>query len=258
MQLIAILAACVIQTSSERPAVLELDNWVPRLAGTMHDGGGNVNLESNISVHDEEATPLISFSLIPINDITISVAVYDFSTSASGTFSGNRTFGSMALDNGDSYEASIGITSVGWEAAWDTVKPYAESESASLTFAPIVGLQWYGVENQLENVTDSQTIAHNNSWVSLHGGLHVRFDLQTQDFTNAIESISLESQFMGGILFGDNGGSVWSVKAVVALHVSPTFSGHFGYRLQELCAEDGAYTFDAGLQGLYFGGELRF
>lgn len=258
MHLIVILAACVVQTSPQKPALLELDNWIPRLAGTMQDGGGTINLESNVIVHDEEATPFVSFSLIPINDITLSVAVYDFSTSSTGSFSGNRTFGSMALENGDSYDASIGITSVGWEAAWETVKPYEKSKDTSLTFAPIVGLQWYGVENRLENVTDDQTVTHNNSWVSMHGGLRVGFDLQTQDFSAAVTSITVESQFMAGLLFGDDGGTVWSVQAMVALHVSPSVSGHLGYRLQELNAEDGAYTFDAGLQGLYFGGEFRF
>jgi hypothetical protein len=34
--------------------------------------------------------------------------------------------------------------------------------------------------------------------------------------------------------------------------------GVFGYRLQELRAEDGDYTFEAGLQGLFIGGEFRF
>ena len=115
MQLIVVLAACVVQTFPQKPAVLELDNWVPRLAGTMHDGGGNIDLESNVKVHNEEATPFVSFTLIPINDITLSVAVYDFSTSSTGSFSGNRTFGSMALENGDTYDATIGITSVGWK-----------------------------------------------------------------------------------------------------------------------------------------------
>ena len=258
MQLIGILAVCVIQTSAEHPAVLEFDNWVPRLAGTMHDGGGNIDLESNISLHDEEATPYISFSLLPINDITVSVSVYDFSTSSSGSFSGNKTFGSMTLQTGDSYEASIDIASVGWEAAWDTVKPYENSDSTSLTFAPIVGLQWYGVDNRLENVTDNQSVTHENSWIAMQGGVRVRFDLQTKDVITMIDSISIESQVMAGMLFGDDGGSIWSVQAMVALHVSPTVSGHFGYRLQELMAEDGAYTFDAGLQGLYFGGEFRF
>jgi hypothetical protein len=258
MQLIAILAACVVQISPQNPAVLELDNWVPRLVGTMHDGGRSINFESNIKVHNEEATPIISLSLIPIHDITLSVSVYDFSTSSTGSFLGNRTFGSMTLENGDTYNTTIDMTSVGWEAAWDTVKPYEKSDSTSLTFAPIVGLRWYGVENQLENVTDDQSVTHNNSWISLHGGLHVGFDLQIQEFTTAFESISIESQFMAGLLFGDDGGTVWSVRAGVAMRVSSTVSGHIGYRLQELIAEDGAYRFDAGLQGLYFGGELRF
>jgi hypothetical protein len=258
MQVISILTACVIQTSPNPPAVFTFDNWIPRLSGTMQDGGGFLDMESNFDVHDEEATPYISFSLIPINDVTVSVSVYDFSISESGVFSGNKTFGSMAMGNGDSYNATIGITSVEWEASWDTVKPYAKSAGTALTFAPIVGLQWFGVDNQLENVTNDESVTHDNSWVSLHGGVRVGLDLDTQVFTTMIDSISFESQFMAGVLFGDDGGSMWSVRTVIAIHVSPTVSGQFGYRLQELNAEDGAYTFDAGLQGLYFGGEIRF
>jgi hypothetical protein len=151
MQLIALLTMCLIQTSADQPAVLEIDDWIPRLAGTIQDGGGAIDLESNINIHDEEATPFISFSLIPINDITISVYVFDFSISGTGTFAGNKTFASMTMGNGDSYRSSVGITSVGWEAAWNTVKPFEQSDSATLTFAPIVGLQWFGVENKLDH-----------------------------------------------------------------------------------------------------------
>lgn len=258
MHSIAVAIACCIQVGVDRPAVVQLDSWFPRLAGAISDGGGNVDLESNIILHDQESIPAISFSLIPVDDITTSISVFDFSTSGSGTFSGNRSFGSMTMLNGDAYEASTSITSIGWEAAWDAGKPYATSEGVSLTFAPIVGLQWYGVDSQLENVTNAQTVTHNNSWISVQGGLRVSFDLNTKEFTNIFDSISLNSQCMAGFLLGGDGGTMWSVRAMVAFHVSHNFSGHFGYRLQELNAEDGSYAFDAGIQGLYLGGEIRF
>ena len=258
MQMFAIAIACCIQTVADGPAVVQLDHWIPRLMGTMSDGGGNIDFESNINLHDQESTPTVSFSLIPTNDITMSISVYDFSSSGSGTFEGNRSFGSMTMQNGDAYEASMGITSIGWEAAWDVGKPYETSDRASLTFAPIAGLQWYGVNGMLENVTDAQSVTHNNSWVSMQGGIRVHFNLNTRNSLNLLDSVSLESQFMAGFLFGGDGGTIWSVHAMVALHISPSVSGHFGYRLQELYAEDGAYAFDAGLQGLYLGGALRF
>lgn len=258
MQMIAIVLASCMHTTSESPAVVQLDHWIPRLTGTMSDGGGNIDFESNIDLHDQESTPTVSFSLIPINDITTSISVFDFSTSSSGTFEGNRTFGSMSIQNGDAYDASIRLSSIGWEAAWDAGKPYETSDRASLTFAPIAGLQWYGVDGMLENVTDAQSVTHNNSWVSVQGGLRVHFDLNTRNSTNLLDSVSFESQCMAGILFGGDGGVMWSVQAMVALHLSPSVSGHFGYRLQELYAEDGAYAFDAGVQGLYLGGAVRF
>lgn len=258
MQIIAALVVCSMQTSADTFATLELDNWVPRLAGIMRDGEGSIDFESNVNMHNEENTPFVSFSLIPARDITLSVSVYDFHTSSIGEFSGDSEFGSLAIQDGDSYDSEISITSIGWEAAWDTLKPYAKSADTSLTFAPVVGSRWYGVENHLENTTDGQSIVHNNSWISIHGGVRVGFYLRTQDLGDPINAISLESQFVAGLLLGNDGGSMWSVQAKLAVLFSPTISGHFGYRLQEMNAEDGEYTFDAGIQGLYFGGELRF
>ena len=258
MQSVVVSVMCCIQAVTESPAVVQVDNWIPRLAGSMSDGGGNVDLESNIILNDQESIPMVSFSLIPTNDITMSISVFDFSTSGSGTFVGNRSFGSMTMQNGDAYEASMRIASVGWEAAWDASRPYESSDRASLTFAPIAGLQWYGVDGMLENVTDAQSVTHNNSWVSIQGGIRVQFSLNTENASTPFDSISFESQFTAGLLFGGDGGTVWSVRGMIALHLSPSISGHFGYRLQELNAEDGAYAFGGGVQGLYLGGALRF
>jgi hypothetical protein len=49
-----------------------------------------------------------------------------------------------------------------------------------------------------------------------------------------------------------------SIQAGLSLGFTESASAFFGYRLQELTADDGAYTFDAGLQGLFVGAEIRF
>ena len=110
----------------------------------------------------------------------------------------------------------------------------------------------------LENVTDAQSVTHNNSWVSMQGGMRVQFNWVMQELTSMLDSISIESQFVAGMLFGGDGGTMWSVQTGVTLHISPSVAGYFGYLLYELNGENGSYVFDAGLQGLYMGGEFRF
>jgi hypothetical protein len=73
-----------------------------------------------------------------------------------------------------------------------------------------------------------------------------------------IDSIGITAQALAGAIFGGDGGSMWTVQTGLSLYCTPSTALFFGYRLQELNAEDGTYTFDAGLQGLYMGGELRF
>ena len=257
IQTIALVVACCIQTATENPAPVQFGNWLPRLMGTMKDGE-SVDFEFNIDLHDQESTPTVSFSLIPTGDITMSLSVFDFSTSGSGAFSGNRSFGSMTMLSGDAYRASVGVASVGLMAAWDTMKPYQTSDAAALIFAPIAGLQWYGVDSRLENVTNDQVVINNNSWVSMQGGMRVQFNWVMQELTSMLDSISIESQFVAGMLFGGDGGTMWSVRTGVTLHVSQSVAGYFGYLLYEPHAENGSYVFDAGLQGLYLGGAFRF
>jgi len=73
-----------------------------------------------------------------------------------------------------------------------------------------------------------------------------------------LDSITIDSKLLIGTLFGEDGGSMWSLQTGIVLQFSQNVAGYFGYRLQELNAEDGNYTFNAGLQGLFVGGEIRF
>ncbi len=71
-------------------------------------------------------------------------------------------------------------------------------------------------------------------------------------------SMGINGKFLAGPVFGGDGGWVGSIEATLSFYFSESFAGFFGYRLQELNAEDGFYTFDAGLQGLFVGCEVRF
>jgi hypothetical protein len=242
----------------DSPALIRGGVWLPRLGGTIEDGGGEVDFETNIDLRDRETIPMVEFSLTPIQDITMSMSFFDFSTSGSGVYVGNDLYGGMTLSAGDNWTASTQIQSVGFEAAWSVWKPYQTTENATLSFAPVVGLRWFGVDTRLGNTTTSQEVEHKNSWISIQAGLEMAFRWDTRAILDWADYISIEAQLLIGSMFGGDGGAMASVQAGLSIDFTPSIGGFFGYRLQELSAEDGDYVFDAGLQGLFVGGEIRF
>ena len=62
-----LLSLCVVSQDVEmNPASLRGGVWLPRLAGTVQDGFGKVDFETNINLRDQETVPLIEFTLKPI------------------------------------------------------------------------------------------------------------------------------------------------------------------------------------------------
>jgi hypothetical protein len=244
--------------TADTPALIRGGVWLPRLGGTIEDGGGKIDFETNIDLRKKETVPLLEFSLKPTDNITMSLSFFDYSVSGSGLFSGNEIFGGVAFNNGNAWTGSTDMQSVGVEAAWSVWEPYKASDVATLSFAPVAGLRWFGIDAQLDNDTTLQGVTHNNAWVAIQLGLEMEFAWDTSDTLDWADTVAIESQFLVGALLGNDGGSMWSVQAGLSVDFSPNIGGFFGYRLQELTAEDGAYKFDAGLQGLYLGGEVRF
>lgn len=248
----------LVQVDVPTPPIFRGGVWVPRLGGTVKDGVDKVDFESNVQLHDKESSPLIEFEIDPFDGALLKCSVFDFSTSHSGTYDGNDTFGDVAFQQGDAWRGSVDLQSIGFTASLDYITPYKTSENASISFAPVVGLRWFGVETQLANTTSGTSESHQNGWVGLLCGFEVHFLWDTSGVTDFVDTVAISSEFTGGILTGDDGGSVWGVQAGIEFGFSPSFGGYFGYRLQELRAEDGAYSFDAGLQGLYVGCQIRF
>ncbi|MBC8310398.1 MAG: hypothetical protein H8E83_07790 [Planctomycetes bacterium] len=253
-----LLSICLSSQGVSEPAMVRGGVWLPRLGGTITDGGGAIDFEANIDLHNKESVPLIEFTVEPIQDIVMSLSFFDFEASGSGTYSGNDTYGGMVMANGNEWSGSTAIQSVGFEAAWEVWKPYHTGDSTTLSFAPVVGFRWFGVKTILTNNTASQEVQHQNSWIALQGGLEMEFSWDMSDTASFVDSLGINAQLLAGSMLGHDGGSMWTIQAGISLYFSQSSSAFFGYRLQELYAEDGNYIFDAGLQGLFVGGELRF
>jgi hypothetical protein len=255
-----IAAAAVAQDTNlvERAAIVRPGVWLPRLGGTIQDGGAKLDLETDIFLRDREATFLGEFELRPVDHLTLEVSTFDFSVSNSGTFSGNTTFGGMALRNGDLWSGTVEMQSVGIEASWDMVRPYPRGGDTMLTFAPLLGAQWYGVDLDLRNITTGTSVTRDESWEFLYGGARMDLGWDTSEHVQWLDSLSIDAAAGVGSLVGGDGGTGWMVRVGMAFEFAANTSLYFGYRLRELNAESGSYTFDAGLQGLFIGGQIRF
>ncbi len=239
-------------------ALIRAGVWLPRLGGTIEDGGGEIDFETSIDLRTKETIPLVEFSITPIKDITMTMSFFDFSTSGTGQFVGNDVFGGMEMRDGDSWSATTKLQSVGIEASWNIWTPYSTDGNATLSFAPVVGIRWFGVESTLGNRTTSRDVLHKNSWIAIQGGFEMAFTWDTRETLGWADTVSIEAQLLVGSMFGADGGTMASVQAGLSIDFTPSIGGVFGYRLQELGAEDGDYAFNAGLQGLFIGGEIRF
>ena len=247
-----------INEESNYLASLRAGAWMPRLAGTILDGGSPIDLEANISIHDAETVPLIEFNLSPTNSVSVSCSVFDFETRGNGTYSGNDNYGGVSFVTGDSWSSKVAMQSVGFNTSLSMIEPYRTSNDATLTFAPVIGVRWFGIESELQNKNTNDVTAHRNSFIALQGGCNMKFRLHdAEDFLGADE-ITLQSELLLGSLFGGDGGAMWGIMAGIEAQVSNILGIYFGYRLQELDVEDGEYAFDAGLQGLYFGAQVQF
>jgi len=259
---ILLITACLgVQNTQidDTPALMRGGAWLARLGGTIEDGGGKINFEDNVSLRTKERVPLLEFSLQPTETLTMSLSFFDFSTSGSGTFTGNDVYGGVTFANGDAWSGSTDIQSVGMETAWNVWKPYESGDNATLIFSPVVGLRWFGVDVKLSNDTLAQEATpHANTWVALQAGLEMEFRWDVRNTIDWADSVSIDAQLLIGTMLGNDGGVMASIQAGLSVDFSPNIGGFFGYRLQELNAEDGAYAFDAGLQGLFLGGEIRF
>jgi hypothetical protein len=247
-----------ISFAVDTPALWRGGVWLARLGGSIKDGGGVINFEDNVDLRTKETVPLLEFSLKPTETLTMSLSFFDFSTSGSGLYVGNDAYGGVPFAQGNAWSGSTDIQSVGIETAWSVWEPYQTGDNATLSFAPVAGLRWFGVDTYLSNDTTAQEVVHENTWVAVQIGLEMEFRWDTRATLDWADFISIDAQLLAGAMLGNDGGSMASVQAGLSIDFTPNIGGFFGYRLQELNAEDGAYTFDAGLQGLFIGGELRF
>ena len=262
--------------SAGAPASLEVSFlagvWLPRMVGKVALGGGEIKVNDEFELNKSEATLNLELTVRKNDFWDLWFGGFDFSSSTSGPFRGDgKSFGSLVLNNGTQYTSKFEMTSVATDLSVAVWRPFADGHArelgadnrtwngryiADLRFCPQFGLRYVDVDHTV--TTAGGTERAGGEWLAVYAGLMMEMDYRPRERTSWLALLRIQGSFAAGPALGGDGGSMWQVRAGATVQFTETFGFMFGYRLVELNVDNGAYTLDGGLQGLFIAGSLRF
>lgn len=241
--------------------------WMPRLGGDSKLGAGNtfISFESQLDLDDNQEAALNIEGLLTINDHwQVFVSGFGYSSDDAGAFNGNASFGAVTFTDGDPYRVSVEITSIGGEVLYPVYSPLGSlagpdpGDPASITFSALGGLRWIEVDQMVERTTPFAQASVGSDWIALYGGVSMNLQYLPRDTIPFLKKFVIDTSGAIGPALNNDGGFIWQVRAGTQFYFTENLAFTFGYRLLEMNLEDGGYEFDAGLQGLFFAGTVRF
>lgn len=252
----------------EAPPRIEVDLdtgvWIARLDGNValgaNSGRSNLRLKEDFDLNDSEIEFNAELTVRFDDRWYLRATGFEFSTDTQNTFVGNASFGSLALNDGDSFSASADILSVSIEGGLDLFRPLPdwrrpELSRTSLRVSGIAGARYLGVDQEVQTAAGIETGSGN--WLALYAGVDVELRFAADALRPRGRGLVLDVGTGAGAEVVE-GGLLAYVRAALTLEVTDNFGVFFGYRLLEVDFEDAPYGFDAGLQGLFVGGSVRF
>ncbi len=248
--------------------------WLPRIDGESSLGPAgtqDIQLATQLDLDRSEPTVNMELSIRKHERWEIILSGMDFSTDSAGTFSGNATFGSVDLIDGQPFQATFDITSVAVELSVGTYRPFTRDPErvaglanrnhegryiAELTVAPLLALRYVDVKQVLTAGGDSEVTG--GEWAGLLAGLQITLDYRPEQDIPVLQMLRLQGGVAVGPALGGEGGTMWQVRGGVTIQITEQFGVMIGYRLLELDVETDDYALTGGLQGLFLAGSLRF
>jgi hypothetical protein len=241
--------------------------WFPRLRGNvaLGPGAGSIDLKNQLSLDNSEVA-IRGEVLARIHDRwQLRFTYSDFETDQRGTFSGVAEFGSLSLVDGDAFNSSVDLTAYALEFGYDFKHAIDEAPGVTfsrnhLYFTPVVGAAFTDVDHRVEQIGIGVE-DRGGEWFWIYGGLemNVRIEPETGVFSLPFaKSLTIGAGATAGIPIDSDLGLIWQIRAGATIEILDNIGIEAGYRLLELDGEDGDYQFDAGLQGLFVGGVIRF
>ncbi len=246
--------------------------WLPRMVGEVALGGGEIQVNDEFELNKSEATLNLELAVRKNEFWELWIGGFDFSSSASGPFRGNgQSFGTLVLNNGDQYASDFAMTSVATDLSVTIWRPFADGHSreqgadnrtwngryiVDLRFCPQFGMRYVDVDHTV--TTAGGTERAGGEWLAVYAGLLMEMDYRPRERTSWLTLLRIQGSFAAGPALGGDGGSMWQVRAGVTVQFTEALGFMFGYRLVELNVDNGGYTLDGGLQGLFVAASLKF
>jgi hypothetical protein len=199
-------------------------------------------------------------------DFALHLSGFDFSTSSRSTFDarpegvGPQQFGSLSLSDDDPFRADFDFSSAAVELQFLRLgmgdpQPVDEP-GASMSVVPTLAARWVGVEQSISSLGASEQA--DGAWLGVLVGVSMQTIWRPEMDQPIIDSVTFGVAAAIGPALGGDGGFMWQVRTGIHVAITPQFGVEFGYRLVELDVEGDDLDIQAGLQGLFLGGSIRF
>jgi hypothetical protein len=249
--------------------------WLPRLGGNARFGNDAVatrlEIDDDLDLRDRSATFNAELTIRRADYWDLHFGGFSFSQSTNSIAPRAFQFGTLALAPGDPFHSDIDFTSVAGELRIGFLQPFRRHDNdatgdymtsdgdrrADIRFAPLFGVRYIDINHSLEAPGVGRETA-GGEWIAPYGGLHFEITYRPDGLVPHSHIFRLETNVGIGPAFGGDGGFLWQVRAGFSWHATPHFGLMFGYRLVHTDVENGDYRLDAGLQGLFLAGSVRF
>ncbi len=236
---------------------LLLGAYLPRITGGNRFGVGApaIGVES-LDLDHVVTTPWIETTIRTPDHWEIQVNGFYYDAGGAGVFDFNPSqFGSLTLNRGDRYEASLRMASAGVEMAFPIWTPF-DTEDTTLRLSPIAGLRWFDVQQSVSILGEGSDTAE-GEWFAILGGVSVQMRYHAPRVT-WIDLIQADLAASIGPALGGDRGFVYQIRGGVTCFFNHNLGLEVGYRLYDIDADNGSFEFDAALQGLFVGLAIRF
>lgn len=243
--------------------------WAARLGGEVrHDtgaGGSQLVVETELNLDDLEATANLELMLRK-GDYALHLSGFGFSTSSRGAFdarpsgTGPQQFGSLTLTDGEQIRSDFDFTSAAVELQFFATDlqdmELLDDSDVTLLLAPTLSARWVHTEHSISTLTASDEV--DGEWLAFMVGVSMQTEWRPDIDSPWLDHITFDMSVAIGPAIGGMGGYIWQVRTGIHIGITPQFGVLFGYRLVELNLENDDYEIEAGLQGLFLAGSVRF
>jgi hypothetical protein len=234
--------------------------WMPRVSGHSTFGPSSTATEldnrQNLNLDDSQAVFNLDVSVRKAETWQLMGGGFAFSTDGHGTFDGSANFGGLALSTGDDFSSSFDMSSFNLEIGY-WLNVVDGPGYTHLMVAPVLGFRYIDISVDVTETGVGEAEA-DGDWACPYvgGAMEIRWD--SRSLLKFIDQVQLAGGVGGGPAVGGDGGWMGQVHVELSLTFTRNLGMFFGYKLVDIDAENDDFEFSGGLEGLYFGGILRF